>query len=268
MSFSPSSDLLLGSLEGPVLTLTLNRPQARNSLSRPLMKALLDRFHTIAQDRAIKVVILAAAGPVYCAGHDLKEMTAARAEADGGARFFRETFNECSALMQSILALPQPVIAQVHGLATAAGCQLAATCDLVVAARTARFATPGVNIGLFCSTPMVALSRAVGRKAAMEMLLTGDAVSADDAKALGLVNRVVDVADLEAETQALARRIAGKSRSVVAIGKRAFYDQVERPVADAYDRMAEVMTINMIGPDAAEGIGAFIEKRQPDWPEA
>ncbi len=262
-----SDALVIAEQDGAVLTLTMNRPFARNSLSRGLMGALQEALARIAEDRSVKVVILAASGPVFSAGHDLKEMTAARQDADGGKAFFTETFAQCSDLMQAIIALPQPVIAQVQGVATAAGCQLVATCDLAVSSSTARFATPGVNIGLFCSTPMVALSRAVPRKKAMEMLLTGEMISADDALAHGLVNRVVPAYGLFAETRALAETIAGKSRVVLGIGKRAFYEQAERPLAEAYDMMAQVMTFNMLNADAAEGIGAFVEKRSPVWPE-
>ncbi|MGF1454450.1 MAG: enoyl-CoA hydratase [Alphaproteobacteria bacterium] len=265
MNQAASDALVLTERDGAVLTITLNRAKARNSLSRALMGALQTALAGAAADPAVKVVILAANGPVFSAGHDLKEMTAARADRETMHGFYGETFAQCSDLMQAIVALPQPVIAQVQGMATAAGCQLVATCDLAVASETARFATPGVNIGLFCSTPMVALSRNVPRKAAMEMLLTGEAIDAATALRIGLVNRVVPAYALEAETRRLAATIAQKSRVVVGIGKKAFYDQVERPLGQAYAMMSEVMTLNMLEADAEEGIGAFVEKRSPRW---
>lgn len=243
-----------------VAVLTLNRPAARNALSLALMLALETELQAIRQDESVKVVILAAAGPVFCAGHDLKEL-----RADPGREHYERIFSQCSALMLAITRLPKPVIAQVHGMATAAGCQLVATCDLAVAAAEARFATPGVNIGLFCSTPMVALSRAVGRKPAMEMLLTGDAVTADRARELGLVNRVVPAARLAEEAMALARQIAAKSPLTLAIGKEAFYEQTELGLQAAYEYASEVMVRNMMARDAEEGIDAFIAKRPPVW---
>ena len=252
--------LLLRSDEGGVTTLTLNRPAARNALSVGLMSALQDALDEIARDARVKVVILAANGPAFCAGHDLKEM---RARPGRGA--YQALFAQCSRMMMAITRLPKPVIAKVHGIATAAGCQLVATCDLAIAARPARFATPGVNIGLFCSTPMVALSRAVGRKAAMEMLLTGEMIDAERAQQLGLVNRVVEPDRLEAEVAALARLIASKSPLTLAIGKEAFYRQVELDLAAAYEYASEVMTRNMMARDAEEGIDAFLEKRAPNW---
>ncbi len=243
-----------------VARLTLNRPAARNALSMELMAALIDELGRLAEDRAVKVVVIAGAGPAFCAGHDLREMRARPArEAQ------REVFAACSRLMLAIVRLPKPVIARVHGIATAAGCQLVATCDLAVAAETARFATPGVNLGLFCSTPMVALTRAVGRKAAMEMLLTGELVSAAHARAIGLVNRVVAESELDAATAALAEGIAAKSPLTLAIGKEAFYAQAEMQLADAYGFTAEVMVRNMMARDAAEGIDAFLGKRTPVW---
>jgi len=243
-----------------VATLTLNRPKARNALSRALMAELTAQLQAAGADEAVKVVVLAGAGPGFCAGHDLEEM-----RADPSRAAYERVFAECSALMMTIVRLAKPVIARVHGIATAAGCQLVATCDLAVAAEDARFATPGVNIGLFCSTPMVALSRAVGRKAAMEMLLTGDMVPAGEAKAMGLVNRVVPAGDLDAETAALARQIASKSPLVLKIGKEAFYRQAEMGLEQAYAYASEVMTRNMMARDAEEGIDAFIEKREPTW---
>ena len=243
-----------------VATLTLNRPQARNALSMGLMAALDDALAAIGTDPAVHVVILAAAGPAFCAGHDLREMRATpKREA------YAAVFALCSRLMRRIVTLPKPVIARVHGVASAAGCQLVATCDLAVAAESARFATPGVNIGLFCSTPMVALSRAVGRKAAMEMLLIGDMIDAHRAREIGLVNQVVPDADLDTAVAALARKIASKSPLTLAIGKEAFYRQVELDLADAYALTADVMTRNMLADDAAEGIDAFLEKRAPVW---
>jgi enoyl-CoA hydratase/carnithine racemase len=254
------TDILLRHDGDNIATLTLNRPAARNALSTDLMEALDSALETIAGDPTIHAVILAANGPAFCAGHDLREIRANPTRAA-----YEAVFALCSRLMQRIVHLPKPVIAQVHGIATAAGCQLVASADLAVAADTARFATPGVNIGLFCSTPMVALSRAVGRKAAMEMLLTGDLIPADRAQQLGLINRVVPEADLPAATRALATQIATKSPLTVAIGKEAFYRQAEMPLAAAYDYASEVMTRNMLARDAAEGIDAFLSKREPHW---
>ncbi len=243
-----------------VRTLTLNRPASRNALSSGMMAALRAELATAAGDTAVRVVILAAAGPSFCAGHDLKEV---RALADHDARL--ALFRQCSDLMQAIARLPKPVIARVHGVATAAGCQLVASCDLAVAADDCRFATPGVNIGLFCSTPMVALSRNVGRKQSMEMLLTGEMIDAPTALRFGLVNRVVPPAYLMDEAEGLAHQIASKSMRTLRIGKEAFYNQLEMTLEDAYDYCAAVMTANLETRDAAEGIGAFIEKRKPHW---
>ena len=254
------TDILLRRDNEAIATLTLNRPDARNALSIGLMEALDSELAAIAEDSSVRVVILAANGPAFCAGHDLREIRAApKREA------YEQVFALCSRLMQRIVHLPKPVIAQVQGVATAAGCQLVASADLAVAAQSARFATPGVNIGLFCSTPMVALTRAVGRKAAMEMLLTGDLIPATRAREIGLVNRVVPDADLAAATQALAHQIADKSPLTVAIGKEAFYRQAEMDLGDAYAYAAEVMTRNMLARDAAEGIDAFLDKRAPVW---
>ena len=255
-----SEPMLLESLDGGVRRLVLNRPAARNALSVGLMSALQQALGRTAAERECRVVVIAGAGPAFCAGHDLREL-----RADPSRAAYERVFAQCSDLMQQIVALPKPVIAEVHGIATAAGCQLVATCDLAVAAEDARFATPGVNIGLFCSTPMVALTRAVGRKAAMEMLLTGDLVGAATAKTLGLVNRVVPKAELAAATAALAGTIAAKSALTVAIGKEAFYRQAEMDLQSAYAYAAEVMTRNMLARDAAEGIDAFIAKRPPVW---
>ena len=243
-----------------VAWLTLNRPAARNALSLELMQSLLAELNAVGADTTVKVVVLGGAGPAFCAGHDLREL---RAHPDRG--FYEATFALCSRLMTSIVKLPKPVIARVHGVATAAGCQLVATCDLAVAADTARFATPGVNIGLFCSTPMVALTRAIGRKAAMEMLLTGDLVDASRAHALGLVNRVVPEAELDAAVRNLASQIVSKSPLTLAIGKEAFHRQAEMSLDDAYTYASEVMTRNMLARDAAEGIDAFLAKRNPEW---
>jgi enoyl-CoA hydratase/carnithine racemase len=244
---------------------TLNRPAARNSLSAAMLEALRATFADIAVDHSIRAVVLAARGPAFCAGHDLKELTARRSDPDGGRAFFAEVMTTCSAMMQDIVHLPKPVIAAVQGVATAAGCQLVASCDLAVASTSAGFATPGVDIGLFCSTPMVALTRNISRKHAMEMLLTGDLVSAGDALRMGLVNRVVAPGTERAAAMTLARKIAEKSTHTVKIGKQAFYRQAEMPLAEAYRYAAEVMTENMMARDAEEGICAFIEKRPPKW---
>ena len=243
-----------------IVRLTLNRPKAYNSLSTGMMTSLQAELDMVKADRSVKTVIIAANGPGFCAGHDLKEV-----RANPGRQQYEALFRQCSMLMQSVVALPQPVIAQVHGVASAAGCQLVASCDLAVAADTARFATPGVNIGLFCSTPMVALSRNVSRKHAMEMLLTGDLLPATRAAEIGLVNRVVPEAGLADAALALAQQIAAKSPLTVKIGKEAFYRQIDMPLAQAYDYASRVMTENMLARDAEEGIDAFIEKRDPTW---
>ncbi len=239
--------------------LTLNRPATRNALSVPLMTALEAALTDVAADPSIRVVVIAGAGPAFCAGHDLRELRGLDRDAQAAL------FTQCSRLMQSIVGLHVPVIARVHGIATAAGCQLVASCDLAIAADTARFATPGVNIGLFCSTPMVALSRAVGRKAAMEMLLTGEMLDATRAAALGLINHAVPEAALDDAVRRLAQTIASKSPVTVGLGKPAFYAQAEMPLADAYDYAAAVMLRNMQEQDAHEGIDAFLEKRAPVW---
>lgn len=257
--------LVLREDAGGVARLTLNAPDRLNALSDAMLAALAKALSALAQDRSARVVVIAGAGRAFCAGHDLREMQAARQAPDGGAAFFADLFARCAAVMQAIPALPQPVIAQVHGIATAAGCQLAATCDLVVAAEDARFGVNGVNIGLFCSTPMVALTRAVGPKAAFEMLVTGDFIGAARACEIGLVNRVVPAADLAAETGRLATAIAGKLGAAVRIGKRAFHDQIALPLAEAYRRTGAVMVENMMLRDTDEGLAAFLEKRPPDW---
>jgi enoyl-CoA hydratase/carnithine racemase len=249
-----------------VLRLKLNRASARNALSRGLMQALQEALDRAEKDDDSRVIVIAADGPAFCAGHDLKEMTAERGAADGGKAAFAALFTQCSELMQAIVRHPKPVIAEVQGIATAAGCQLVASCDLAVASSAARFATPGVNIGLFCSTPMVALSRNVSRKAAMEMLLTGEMISAEDAQRIGLVNRVVAPEMLEAETMKLAELIAAKPRATVKTGKEAFYRQLEMGLSEAYDYASRVMTENMMAAEANEGICAFVEKREPKWP--
>jgi enoyl-CoA hydratase/carnithine racemase len=257
--------LLLDRPQAGVAVVTLNRPETRNSLSLAMIDALHTAVDDLANDRGAAAVVLAASGPVFSAGHDLKELTAHRADADRGTAFFKETMTRCSALMQAIVACPKPVIAAVQGTATAAGCQLVATCDLAVAARSAKFCTPGVNIGLFCSTPMVALSRNVSRKRAMEMLLLGETISADAAAEYGLVNRVVPDADVLKEAVALAAKIAAKSPLTVATGKVTFYAQAEMPLREAYDHASKVMAENMMARDAEEGISAFLEKRKPKW---
>jgi enoyl-CoA hydratase/carnithine racemase len=253
-------DLVLREDRSGVAWLTLNRPRARNALSVALMAALDAALAEAGAERSVRAVVIAGAGPAFCAGHDLREI-----RANPGREAYSALFRQCSELMLRIVRLPKPVIARVHGVATAAGCQLVASCDLAVAADTARFATPGVNIGLFCSTPMVALSRAVGRKAAMEMLLTGELISAERARDIGLVNRIVPEAELDAAVAALAALIAAKSPHVLAIGKEAFYRQAEMDLDAAYRYAAETMTRNMLARDAGEGIDAFLEKRTPQW---
>jgi enoyl-CoA hydratase/carnithine racemase len=256
--------VLRGDVDGIAL-LCLNRPQSRNTLSEAMLSALEETFASIAADPRVRAVVISAEGPAFSAGHDLKEITDRRGDPDGGRGYVRNLMQRCSAMMQSIMQMPQPVIAAVEGVATAAGCQLVATCDLAIASTTARFATPGVQIGLFCSTPMVALSRNIGAKHAMEMLLTGEAASAVDAYRFGLVNRVVPPGKAGEEALALARKIAAKSALTVKMGKQAFYRQRTMDVARAYDYAVDVMVENMMARDAAEGIEAFIEKRDPEW---
>jgi enoyl-CoA hydratase/carnithine racemase len=248
-----------------VTTLTLNRPAQRNALSFALLGALQDALLAIAEDTRVRVVILAAEGPVFSAGHDLREIAAHRADTDAGRAFFDAAMKRCAAVMQAIVELPQPVLAQVQGVATAAGCQLVATCDLALASDRARFATPGVDIGLFCSTPAVALSRAVAAKPAMEMLLTGGMISAAEAHRINLINRVVPHAELEQAALDLARHIAARSAHTVRLGKRAFHKQRGLPLGEAYELAAAAMTENLLAEDAAEGIGAFLSKRAPVW---
>ena len=256
--------LLRGDIDGIAL-LSLNRPQQRNTLSEAMLTALAGEFAAIAADKKVRAVILSHNGPAFSSGHDMKEMTTHRNEPDRGRAYFKMLMEQCSALMMSIRKLPQPVIAAVEGVAAAAGCQLVASCDLAVASETAKFSTPGVHIGLFCSTPMVALSRNGANKHAMEMLLTGDMVAADHAARIGLVNRVVAPGQERAAALALARQIAAKSSHVLKIGKQAFYRQAELGLAAAYDYASQVMTENMMARDAEEGICAFIEKRDPKW---
>jgi len=256
MNAPHSEPLVLEARDGAVLRLTLNRAGARNALSAALMGALQDALDSAARDKSVRVVVIAADGPVFSSGHDLKEMTAHRKDADKGKAAFAALFAQCSKLMQTIVRMPAPVIAQVQGIATAAGCQLVASCDLAVASSAARFATP-----------MVALSRNVGRKQAMEMLLTGEMISAERAREIGLINRVVAPEALAAETMSLAQLVASKPRATVKIGKEAFYRQLEMGLSEAYDYASRVMTENMLAAEAAEGIGAFVEKREPEWPD-
>jgi len=260
MLLTANTDILLRRDEADVAWLTLNRPAARNALSIGLMQALDAELAAIATDASVRVVVIGAAGPAFCAGHDLREI---RAEARREA--YEALFALCSQLMLRIVHLPKPVIARVHGMATAAGCQLVASCDLAVASENARFATPGVDIGLFCSTPMVALTRVIGRKPAMHMLLTGEPADAQTAYALGLVNQVVPEAALDDTVAALAAKIAAKSPLTLAIGKQAFYRQAELPLEQAYAYASEVMVRNMLAHDAEEGIDAFLQKRTPVW---
>src|SRR3954464_2715907 len=261
----PQTPVLLRERVGTIAVLTLNRPAARNSLSEELIADLDAALSDIHDDNSVRAVVIAASGSAFSAGHDMKELTARRADADRGRAYFAQMMTACSAMMQAIVELPKPVIAAVQAVATAAGCQLVASCDLAVASEAATFATPGVDIGLFCSTPMVALSRNVPRKQAMEMLLTGEPVSAARAREMGLVNRVVPIGGEREAAIALAEKVANKSAYTVKLGKEAFYRQAEMSLADAYRYAAEVMTENMMARDAEEGIGAFIEKRQPKW---
>ena len=243
-----------------VVTLTLNRPQAFNALSEGMIEALQAVLERAGADEAARVVVIRGSGKAFCAGHDLKEMRAAPSLA-----YYERLFADCARMMLAIQKLPLPVIARVHGIATAAGCQLVAMCDLAVAAREAKFAVSGVNLGLFCSTPSVALARNLPRKAAFEMLVTGDFIDAEEARAKGLVNRVVDAAQLDAEVDALAARIVGKPRVAIALGKALFYRQLEQGIAAAYDDAGRTMACNMMEASALEGVQAFIDKRKPDW---
>ncbi len=260
-ALSSDAPLLLREDNEGIVRLTLNRPRQYNALSADLMSALQAALDEIAEDSQVRAVVIEGAGRGFCAGHDLKELRGR----SGDREFYQSVFKQCSRLMVSITSLPQPVIAKVHGIATAAGCQLVATCDLAVADAAAHFGTPGVNIGLFCSTPMVALSRAVPRKQAMEMLLTGDMIEAAEAVRLGLINRAVPAETLEEATLELARKVVSKSPLTLKIGKEAFYRQIEYGLVEAYAYTAQVMTTNMLARDAEEGIDAFIEKRAPKW---
>lgn len=257
--------LVIAGLEGGVLRLTLNDAATRNSLSEAMMAELQASLDAAAADASVRVILLAALGPAFSSGHNLKEITAHRSDADRGAAYFSALFDSCARLMMSVVRNPKPVIAEVSGLASAAGCQLVASCDLALAADTARFCTPGVNIGLFCSTPMVALARNVSAKHAMEMLLTGDVFDADEACRMGLVNRVVPAAELTRAANELASKIASKSMVTVRMGKEAFYRQRDLPLEEAYAFTARVMTENLLQRDAVEGISAFIGKRPPQW---
>jgi enoyl-CoA hydratase/carnithine racemase len=259
------SSILLRETIGSIAVLTLNRPAARNSLSEAMIAALHAALSEIADDKTVRALVIAANGPAFSAGHDMKELTARRSDADRGRAYFAHMMSACSAMMQAIVHLPKPVVAAVQGVATAAGCQLVASCDLAVASEAATFATPGVDIGLFCSTPMVALSRNVPRKQAMEMLLTGEPISAETAKNIGLINRVAAAGTERDMAIALANKVALKSAYTVKLGKEAFYRQAEMSLTEAYRYAAEVMTENMMARDAEEGIGAFIEKRTPKW---
>ena len=248
-----------------VLVLTLNNPKARNALSQSMMRLLHQTIDEAGENPDVRALVLTARGPAFCAGHDLKEMTAHRSDRDDGAQFFLDTMQQCSKLMQAIVRCPKPVIAVVHAMATAAGCQLVASCDLAIAGKSAKFCTPGVNIGLFCSTPMVALTRNVSRKHAMEMLLLGSVIDADQAASYGLVNRVVTDESVRDAALEFAKMIAQKSSDTVKIGKEAFYRQAEMELGEAYDYAADVMVRNMLTADAEEGIAAFLEKRDPEW---
>jgi enoyl-CoA hydratase/carnithine racemase len=262
---APHTPILLRETVGSICVLTLNRPEARNSLSEALIAELDAALREFQDDAGVRAVVIAANGAAFSAGHDMKELTARRTDADRGRAYFAEIMTACSAMMQAIVGLPKPVVAAVQGVATAAGCQLVASCDLAIASGAATFATPGVDIGLFCSTPMVALSRNIPRKQAMEMLLTGEPISAVVALEYGLVNRVVTAGAERKAAIAMARKVALKSAYTIKLGKAAFYRQAEMSLADAYRYAAEVMTENMMARDAEEGIGAFIEKRDPKW---
>ena len=262
---SDTSILLRDLTEDGILRLTLNDVGRRNALSEAMLTELGQAFAEAGETPEVRVIVLAANGPAFCAGHDLKEMTAGRDAADRGRAYFTKVMNMCSGVMQGIVNCPKPVIAEVTGIATAAGCQLVASCDLAIAADTAKFSTPGVHIGLFCSTPMVALSRNTASKHAMEMLLTGDMTPASRAAEIGLVNHAVPEEALQEATMDMARKIASKSSMTLATGKRAYYAQREMPLAQAYDYASQVMVDNMLAHDAQEGIGAFIAKRAPQW---
>ena len=257
--------LLKDKIDNGILRLTLNNSKNQNTLSELMIDSLKKAFSDAATDQSIKVIILAANGPIFCAGHDLKEITEARKSQDSGTDYFKQLFDSCSELMQMIVSNPKPVIAEVDGIATAAGCQLVASCDLALATNDSKFATPGVNIGLFCSTPMVALSRNVAKKHAMEMLLTGDMIDSKNAKAIGLINNHVSKDLLMEKTLSIANKIANKSAMTVKMGKQAFYIQSELELSEAYKYTSKIMVENMLKEDAKEGIDAFINKRNPKW---
>lgn len=260
-----ADDILLRDDTNGIAVLTLNSPQNFNALSDAMLAALSAQIAALQTDTSIKVVVLRGAGKVFCAGHDLKEMQAGRANADKGAAYFKSLFDRCAAMMMGLQSLPQPVIAQVHGIATAAGCQLVASCDMAIAATGTRFGVNGVNIGLFCSTPMVALTRKIPRTVAFEMLTTGEFILPERAREVGLINRIATPETLESETMALAATLAAKLASALRIGKSAFYDQANLTTAEAYAFAGAVMVENMLTRDTDEGITAFLEKRKPDW---
>jgi len=263
-----NENVLLREDHGPITVLTMNRGDARNALSAELVAALREHLEDLSRSLSIKAIIIAANGPVFCAGHDIRELESHRQDGDGGKCFFARTFSASSALMLEIMACPKPVIAAVTGTATAAGCQLVATCDLAVASEDARFCTPGVNIGLFCSTPMVALTRNVGQKQAMEMLLLGEMISAEQACDYGLVNRVASNAKVIPVAMEMAETIASKSAAVISLGKKTFHAQQGLPAREAYDKAARAMAENMLFADAEEGLAAFLDKRAPKWRDA
>ena len=250
---------------GAIAHLQMNAPERLNALSDEMLAALQSEFDELRETATVRAIIISGAGKAFCAGHDLKQMTAGRQNEDGGKAYFKDLFDRCATMMQSIRALPQPVIAQVHGIATAAGCQLVASCDLAVAAEGTRFGVNGVKIGLFCSTPMVALSRNIPRKKAFEMLTTGEFIEAEHAEKLGLINRVVSPDMLEIEAAKLAETIAAKLGAAVKIGKSAFYEQIDMPLSQAYEYTGDVMVENMLNRDTEEGIAAFLDKRPPNW---
>lgn len=260
--------VLLRKDQGPIAVLTMNRPKARNSLSIELTEAILEQFAGFAESSTIKAVVIAGNGPIFCAGHDIRELEQHRTDEDGGEAYFKTSFAASSSLMRAIIGSPKPVIAAVEGTATAAGCQLVATCDIAVAGEEAEFCTPGVHIGLFCSTPAVAVARNIGRKRAMEMLLLGEMIAAQDALQFGLVNRVVPRSEVLSVALELAEKIASKSAAAIAMGKKTFYEQVDAPLGEAYDTAGWAMAKNMMLQDAQEGLSAFLEKRQPQWRDA
>ena len=259
------SKLILSDIKDNILNITLNNPASQNTLSLDTIKSLNEIILDSEKDREVKVIIIKSTGKIFSAGHNLKEITLHRQDSDKGLKFFTTLINSCSNLMLNILKIPKPVIAEVNGIATAAGCQLVATCDLAYASSASFFATPGVNIGLFCSTPMVALSRVSKNKHAMEMLLTGDLISAKKAKKIALINNYFDHNNLSNEVNLIAKKIANKSSLTLKIGKKAFYEQSEMNIIDSYNYASKIMITNMMESDADEGISAFIDKRQPKW---